>query len=394
MAIEGFKVLNLAQDRGLYVGKLLADLGADVIKIERPQGDAARGLAPFIDDIPSPEASLYFLSFNTNQKGITLNIHTAAGQGIFKQLVRQADIVVEDFQPGVMEALGLGYADLRDINPRIVMTSITGFGKNGPYSSYKAPDIVSFAMGGLMFMSGETKTPPVVAPCEQAYHSASVFACFGTLAALYHCQQTGVGQLVEVSAHEALAMQEHQIVRYGLEVDIVRRRGSQHTSAPARIYPCKSGSIYLFASGLGHWKSLLEVMGNPETLMDEVWEDGRFRRLNIDVIDPFIIEFTMKHTKMELAEMCQAKGIPCTPVNTPEEFVNSPHTRERGFITEVEHPLIGKHRFLGPPYKLSETPCRIRRPAPLLGQHNEEIYCRELGYLKEKLTILTDEGVI
>ncbi len=394
MVLDSFRVLNLAQDRGLYAGKLLADLGADVIKVEKPQGDAARRIGPFKDDIPSLESSLYFLNFTTNQKGITLNLHTMAGQDIFKQLVGRADVVVEDFQPGVMESLGLGYPILRDINRGIVVTSVTGFGPNGPYSDYKAPDIVSLAMGGLMFISGDPEKPPVVAPCEQAYHSASVLACFGTLVALYHRQRTGMGQLVEVSAQEAIAIQEHLIMRYSLESDIVRRRGSQHTSAPTRIYPCKDGFVHFHVSPVRHWRRLLEMMGNPDALMNAVWEDLRFRRLNVDVIDPVITDFTMKHTKKELAEECQSKGIPCVPVNTPEEFVDDPHTQAREFVVEVEHPVLGKYRCLGPPYKLGETPYRIRRHAPLLGQHNEEIYCQELGYSEEELTRLKAAGII
>lgn len=394
MALDGFKVLNLAQDRGLYVGKLLADLGAEVLKIEKPEGDAARNLAPFKDDLPGPDNSLYFLNFNTNQKGITLNYLAPAGQDIFKQLVRQTDVVVEDFQPGFMASLGLDYPVLRDINPAIVMTSVSGFGRNGPYSDYKAPDIVSFAMGGLMFMSGDPAMPPVVAPCEQAYHSASGFACFGILTALYQRLRTGTGQFVEVSAQEAIAMQEHLIMRYSLEADIARRRGSQHTTAPSRIFPCRNGAVYLFVANVRHWRSLLEIMGNPDALMDAVWEDSRFRRVNSDVIEPFVTEFAMRYTKMELTEICQSRGIPCTPVNTPGEFATSPHTAAREFIVEMEHPVIGRYRCLGPPFKLSETPCRVRRPAPLLGQHNLEIYGQGLGYSPEKLSLLKKEGVI
>ena len=395
MALENFRVLNLTRDRGLYAGKLMADLGADVIKVEKPQGDIARNYVPFKDDIPDQETSLYFLNFHINQRSVTLDLDTPAGKNIFKQLVEVADVVIEDFQPGQMEAKGLGYQTLRDINRGIIMTSITGFGQEGPYADYIAPDIVNFAMGGLMYISGDPAKPPVVAPCEQAYHSASVLACFGTQVALYHRQYTSLGQLVEVSAHEAMAMQEHTIMRYSLETDIVRRQGSQHYTTPSRIYPCKDGFVCLFAGAtVDHWKSMLEILGNPDTLMDSVWEDSHIRRLNVDVIDPIIIEFTMKHTKMELTEKCQSRNVPCTPVNTPEEFINSPLNEARDFIVEIEHPVIGKHRCLKPPYILSETPCQLRRSAPLLSQHNEEIYCGELGYTIEEIARFKTEGVI
>lgn len=392
--MEGFRVLNLARDRGLAAGKMLADLGADVIKVERPEGDPARRLGPFKDDIPGQERSLYFLNFCTNQRGVTLNLQTAAGRDIFKQLVNVSDVVLEDFQPGVMESVGLGYPVLREVNARIVMTSITGFGPAGPFKEYKAPDLVSFAMGGMMFLSGDPAKPPVVAPCEQAYYSVCLLASFGTLTALFNRTRTGSGRLVEISTHEAMAIQEHLVVRYSLESDIVRRVGSQHTTAPSRIYPCKDGPVYVFAGMARHWKRLLEMMGHPETLMDPIWDDSRFRRENVDVIDPIVTEFTMKHTRAELVEKFQSSGIPCTPVNTPEEFVNDPQIQSRGFIAEMTHPVIGKSRYLAPPYKFTDQLCGSGRAAPLLGQHNQEIYCRELGLSPAELEGLRDDGVI
>ncbi len=392
--LENLRVLNLCRDRGLYAGKVLADLGADVLKIEEPRGDEARRRGPFKDDIPGQDVSLYFLYYCTNQRGITLNLESRSGQDIFKQLVKRTDVLVEDFQPDARKSLGIDYPGLCAINPRIIVTSITAFGQDGPYSEYKSPDIVSFAMGGLMFLSGDPGKAPVLAPGEQAYHNASVFACFGTLVALHSRLTTGAGQAVEVSAQEALAIQEHLIVRYSLEADIVRRRGSQHTTAPSRIFPCKDGFVYLFIFSVRHWRSLLKMMGNPDALQGEAWEDVRFRRLNVDVIDPLVTEFCLRHTKTELAARCQTDHIPCTPVNSPAEFVNDPHIRARDFIIAAEHPVVGKHQYLGPPYKLGESPCRIRRAAPLLAQDNEEIYGHELGYSKYDLTRFKAEGVI
>ena len=395
VALGGVRVLDLAEDRGLYAGKLLADLGADVIKVEKPDGSKARQIGPFKDDVPSVESSLYFINLNTNKRGITLNLYSSAGQDIFKQLARRTDVVIEDFEPGVMKSLGLDYSVLRELNRRIIVASVTGFGEDGPYSRYKAPDIVSFAMGGVMYISGEPEEAPVVAPCEQAYHSASILAAFGVLAALHQRLSTDEGQLVEVSAHEALAaMNEELIMRYSLGSEIEGRYGSQHTSAPARIYPCKDGYVHLVALRPGHWRSLLELLGNPETLMDEAWYDPRFRRLNVDIIDPIVTEFTMSHTKTEVTEMCQARHIPCTPVNTPAEFSNDTHVKERAFIAEIEHPVIGQHSYLRPPYRLSETPCRIERPAPLLGQHNRKVYSGQLGYSGKELAKFKAEGVI
>jgi crotonobetainyl-CoA:carnitine CoA-transferase CaiB-like acyl-CoA transferase len=395
MALEGLRVLDLSQDRALYVGKLLADLGTDVIKVEPPQGDRARRIGPFKDDVPNLETSLYFASFNTNKRGITLNLNSLAGQNIFKQMVARAEVVIEDLGPGVMQSLGLGYPVLRELNPAVVMTSVTGFGQEGPYSNYKAPDIVSFAMGGAMFICGDPERPPVVAPAEQAYHSTSLVACFGTLAALYHQLSVGKGQLVEISAQEVVAaLEEQPILRYSLNAEIMERHGSQHATAPTRIYPCKDGYVYLATITVSQWKTLLDMMENPEIVTDDIWNDITFRRVNVDILDPIVKEFTMKYNKAELTEQLQARHLPCTPVNLPEEFVNDPHIKEREFITEVEHPAIGRHRYFRAPYILSETPCRVRRPAPLLGQDNEEIYHRELGYSNEELVNFKTDGVI
>jgi len=394
-ALDKVRVLDLTEDRGLYVGKMLADLGAEVIKIEKPDGSKARQVGPFKDDVPSLESSLYFINFNTNKKSITLNLQSPAGQDIFRKLVQKSDIVTEDFEPGVMKSLGLDYPVLKELNKGIILASVTGFGQDGPYCHYNAPDIVSFAMGGIMYISGEPERAPVVAPCEQAYHGTSIIATFGIITALYQRLSTGEGQMVDISAHEVMtAMNEELVMRYSLTFDIEERCGSQHKSSPARIYPCKDGYVHLVVLRAHHWINLLEIMGNPELLMDEVWLDTGFRRVNTDFIDPIIAEFTMNYTKKELTEMCQARQISCTPVNTAADCTDDAHVKDRALITEIEHPVIGRHRYIGPPYRLHETPCRIERPAPQLGQHNKDVYSGQLGYSDTELARLKAEGVI
>jgi crotonobetainyl-CoA:carnitine CoA-transferase CaiB-like acyl-CoA transferase len=393
--LDGVKVLDLCEGRGLYAGRLLADLGADVIKIEKPDGSEARRVGPFKDDVPSLESSLYFINFNTNKRGITLDLRNAAGQDIFERLVRQSDVLIEDSEPGVMKALGIDYHVLRKVNQRVIVASVTGFGHDGPYSSYKASDLVSFAMGGLMYISGEPEKAPVTAPCEQSYHSASIIAVFGILGALYQRMSTGEGQFVDVSTHEAMAvMNEELIMRYSIAFDIQGRYGSQFISAPARIYPCKDGYIHIVVLRAGHWRSLVELLGNPEAIADDVWYDSAFRRQNVDVLDPIVTEFTMSHTKMEITRMCQARDIPATPVNSLDDFCEDIHIKDRAFITEIEHPVVGRHRYLGAPYRLNDTRYQIERPAPLLGQHNKEVYCGELGYSERELAKLKDDGII
>ncbi|MEK7354702.1 MAG: CoA transferase [Chloroflexota bacterium] len=393
-ALGGVKVLDLTEERGLYAGKMLADLGADVIKIEKPEGSKARRTSPFKDDIPGLENSLYFLNFNTNKRGVTLNIDSSAGRDIFKQLALRTDILIEDFEVGVMQSLGLDYPVLRELNQGIIMASITGFGQTGPYHKFKAPDLVSFAMGGMMNLNGPRNAAPVVAPCEQSYYGASVASVFGILTALFLRMSTGEGQLVDASAHEVVATFASEIMSYSNTSRIGQRSGSQFGSVPGRIYPCMDGYVHILTIRPNHWKGFLEVLGAPETLAGKEWDSGVFRNKNVDIIDAHVTEFTMTHTKIEITELCQAKGIPCTPVNTPAEFSQDPHMKERKFFVKLEHPVLGPYSYLSPPYRLSQTPCTINRPAPLLGQHNKEVYSGELGYTDKELAKLKSEGII
>ncbi len=395
IALGGIRVIDLTEARGLYAGKMLADFGADVIKVEPSGGIQARKVGPFKDDVPHLETSLYFINFNTNKRGITLNLDSPGGKGIFRKLITRIDVLIEDFDPGVMKSKHLDYTVLRKLNRGLVMASISGFGQDGPYSRYKAPDIVNFAMGGLMYSSGAPEAAPVVAPGGQAFQGASILAVSGILAALLLRLRTGEGQLVDISAHEVMASQNHeQIMRYSTKSDIGGRTGSQHSAAPARIFPCQDGYVHICVLRTGQWRSFLELVGKPEMLADEMWDDAFLRRRNHDLIDPFAAEYMKSRTKAEIVEICQARGIPCTPVNTPKDFFNDPHVKARAFFTEVEHPAIGTHFYVGPAYKMSQTPCRIERPAPLLGQHNQEIFCEELGYSKEELARFKTEGII
>ena len=393
-ALGKIKVLDLTEDRGLFTGRVLADFGAEVVKIEKPEGSDARRIGPFKDDAPGSESSLYFIHFNLNKKGITLNLGSLTGREIFKRLAGQADVIIEDFEVGKLKALGLDYPVLREINKRLVLASLTGFGQSGPYSQFRAPDIVSFAMSGMMNISGPTNEPPVVAPCEQAFQSASLMSAFSILAALFLRLRTGEGQWIDTSAHETLSAFNIGIMTYSATAGITRRSGSRFNVAPSRIYPCKDGFVHILVIRPNHWKIFVELLGRPDALIGESWYDSEIRNRNRDTIDKLVIEFTLKHSKTEIVELCQSKGIPCTPVNTPKEFSQNPHETERKFIDEGVHPVIGRYSYLGSPYRLSETPCRIQRTAPLLGQHNAEVYGNELGYSQEDLTRMKAGGII
>jgi len=391
--LDDVRVLDLAEDRGQYAGKFLADLGADVIKIEAPLGSKARKTGPFKDDLPGLENSLYFIYYNTNKRGITLNLNTTVGRDLFKQLIKRADVLIEDSDAGTMESMNLGYPALCEINQYLIMASITGFGQNGPYRDYQAPDIVSFAAGGLMYISGAENEPPVVAPCEQAYHASSLMAAFGIISALYLRLNTGKGQFLDISTHEVLASFSQGIMRYSVTAGSGGRTGSQFFAAPARIYPCKDGYVHLLVFYPGHWRSFLDMIGNPEILSDKAWYDATFRAKNRDLIDPITIEFTSKHTRAEITDLCQSRGIPCTPVNTPADICDDPHFIARDYIIEIEHPAAGMHSYFAPAPDFTESPAVIRRPAPLLGQHNQEIYA-ELGYCDQDLIQFKADGII
>lgn len=392
--LAGTRVVDLTEGRGLLAGKILADLGADVILVERPGGNPARGLGPFKDDRPGLENSLYFLNFNSNKRGITINLDTSPGLDLFKRLVRSAGVLVEDYPNGRMLALGLDYSALSDINPAVIMASITPFGSAGPYAHYKAPDLVSMAMGGLMYVNGSPDAAPVVAPCEQGNQSASATAVFGIMAALLLRTTTGKGQHVEVSAHQTLATITGGVWQYGVGTRIQRRSGSQFGAVPGRIFPCRDGYVHILTIRPNHWLGLLEVLGNPEALTGDKWLTMEYRNANPDLIDAYVTEFTMAHDKLEIAEACQAKGVPCAPVNAPADFYQDAHIRQRGTFVDVEHPLAGRFPFVRPVSVFSSTPCRVSRPAPLLGQHNREVYCQELGLTEGELTALRADGIV
>jgi crotonobetainyl-CoA:carnitine CoA-transferase CaiB-like acyl-CoA transferase len=394
LPLKGIKVLDLSETRGQYAGKFLADLGADVIEIEPPQGSPARKVGPFKDDRPDPEASLYFINFNTNKRGITLNLDSDRGREIFEQLAAKADVVIEDWPPGSMNKLGLGYERLGVLNPRLIMVSVTGFGQSGPYSGYHASDIVSYAMGGLMFISGATAEPPVVPPCEQAYHAASLLSVFAINTALFLRLTTGRGQYIDIANHDMISTFAEGVMRYGITTDIGGRTGSQFSSAPGRIYPCKDGYVHFMVVYPNHWQSLLDLLGNPEVLSDKAWFEGTFRVKNVDLIDPIVTEFALARTKDEITALCQERGIPCTPVNNTADVARDRHMLERGFSVELEHQDIGKYDYLAPPYSMSATPGKVRRPSPTLGQHTLEILRDELGISAGDLEELKSLGVV
>lgn len=388
-----YRLLDLTSEKGALCTKILADLGADVIKIEPPAGDETRQIGPFLRSVPDKEASLRFASLNVNKRSITLNLETASGREVLKRLVSGADAVVESYASGYLESLGIHYSTIAAVNPSIVLTSITGFGQAGPYQHYEVNDLVALAMGGLLYICGEPGQAPCSPPESQAYYMVSLQAALGTLIALYIRRFSKRGQHVDVSMQDCLASQGLLISRFSEDRHIVRREGAQHAAAtPGAIFRCRDGYIHLFV--LDTWAAFLDWIGTPEGLKDDIWHDNQFRRANADVVNKYVVEFAASKTQRELVEQAQARHIPCTAVQSIADVASDPHLEARGFFLRTEHPVLGLHKYAGFPFRLTTTPCRVRRPAPMLGQHNEEIYGNELGLSRGDLSALRAAGVI
>ncbi|MCZ6872503.1 MAG: CoA transferase [bacterium] len=396
--LAGYRVLDLCDAKGVLCTKIMADLGADVIAVEPPQGNVTRYQAPFYHDQPDPEKSLFFWYFHTNKRSITLELETPDGQDLFKDLLQTADILVETLPPGYLDGLGLGYTHLQALYPGLVMTSITGFGSDGPYSAYQTSDIVGLAMGGLMYLCGEPDAPPVPPGGDQGHHLAALNGVTGTLIALWNRELTGAGQHVDVSMQAAVANAletTHQTYDFNREI---RTRWGHKREGAAYILPCQDGYIALLCAGSLGWPKLvawLQDEGCDNGLGDERFLDDVYRFEHDAEVHATLQAFFCTKFKTEIYTEAQRRRIPLAPVNTPRDLAESPQLRARGFFVEVEHAELGATvSYPGAPYTLSETPWRIKRRPPKLGEHNEEIYMHELGLSRADLTALRTAGII
>lgn len=397
-ALEGYKVIDLGWHiAGPYCTKLLAELGAEVIKVERADGgDPARAMPPFAGDDPHPEKSLLYLYLNTGKKSVTLNLKADKGKKMLMDLVREADLVVENFHPRVLPGLGLDYEALAKVNPRLVMTSISGFGQIGPYRDYKASDITAMALGGLMHMTGEMGREPLTYGGWQSQYQGGINGFAASMTALFYRdmgQGQGEGQHVDVSIMESIAqILEFFDLNYQVTGATYDRSGMRWANAPAwGIYPCLDGYVGLISGPVRRWLQFAKLMNEPE-LADPKYIAQR--KELADDIDALMLPWLIEHTKDEIYHAAQnmEPAIPASPVRTPEDLINSPQFKAREFFVEVDHPVAGRGTYPGPPAKMEETPMQVRR-APLLGEHNLEIYGR-MGFSSQDLDALKREGVI
>ena len=340
--LKGYRALDLTGLSGQLCGRLLADLGMEVIKIEPSGGDPVRNLPPFVTTSEGKQLSTTFAHLNAGKASKVLDLDKESNRAAFRQLVETADVVIESFQPGELDAKGLGYKDLAAINPGIVMASITGFGQTGPKKNLACNDLVALAESGFLYIAGDPSLPPCRPPETQAYYFASLFAAAGLLAALYRRERTGQGDHVDASMQETLATQEHIIRLWANEKQIAKRAGSQHGSvAPAKIFPCRDGFVYLYVTRQ-HWKLFLSVWKDHPAVFDAPdWLNNVYRRAHADELNPAVETFLGKFTMAEITELLQTKGIPCVPVNTPLGFANDEHVQGRGFMMPVQHAGFG-----------------------------------------------------
>ena len=394
--LEGLQVLDLADEKASFCSKLLADLGARVIKIERPGGDPSRMTGPFIHDSPHRGGSLSFFYNNTNKLGITLNLGHEDGKKIFLKLLQKADIVVETF-PGYLGQNGLAFDVLRFENIRLIQVSVSGFGKDGPRSQYKSCDLAASAFGGQMHVTGSPTTPPLKPFGDQSYFTASLFAAVSILVALRKRAQTGKGEHLDISLQESVVSTlDHVMVRYFDENTIAKRLGGLYWNYSFCIFSCKDGHILL--APFQQWETLVEWMkseGMAEDLGETKYREEEYRLAHIDHILPVLEQWTKTHTVQELFETGQLMRFPWAPVSSIKEVLNNPQLHAREFFVEVEHPEINRSiSYPGSPYKFGHASAGRWKRAPLVGEDNVRVYQGELGLSDKELQRLSSLGII
>lgn len=410
--LSGYHIIDLSDDKGLFCGKLLADLGAEVVKVERPGGDPARMIGPFYQDDPHPDKSLFWFAFCQGKKGITLNLEEPRGRELLKQLAAKADALVESFPTGYLDSLGLGYDALREVNPSLVFTSVTPFGSTGPYSGYKGPDIVAMAMSGYMLLCGDVDRAPVRVSYPIAYPIAGAEAAAGTVMALFHRGLTGRGQRVEVSAQQALTGLGFLAPSiWDMNQRLLKRSGQFRSETIAavkqrQVWRCKDGfisfAIYGGETGARVNQALVDWV-DSEGMADDWLRSVDWKALDMATVTRDFMDqvaerlgaFFLTHTKAEMLKGALERRLILLPVYDLGDILNDPQLQSRGYWMEVEHPELGRSlTYPGPFIQSSPTPVRPGRRAPLVGENNQEVYSQWLGLSPEEIETLKQQGVV
>lgn len=400
-ALAGLKVLEWGNFiTAPFCTEMLAQLGAEVIKVEPPRGDEARQYGPFPGDKPDPEKSGLFLYLNVNKSGITLDPEKQAGRDILLKLLDETDIFVVN-QPHLdLKKMGLDYDTLKERYPKLIMTLITPFGDYGPYSDWKGYDINCCALGGITNTIGYPGRTPLTPPLHQGHHQTGLMAAIAILFAAINRDKTGKGTFIDQAEADAWATVHIGIgIQAFVEEGRIRQRSghySPHRPYVDAVLPCKDGSVCVDTPQKRQWERFMGILGNPEWMNDPIFED-RIKTTNEhhEEADAYLSQWLMDHTKDEIFKSLQDARVPAAPVRTVKELLHDDHMKQRGFFMEMEHPAAGKlTSYPGACYKFSKTPSQFKRSAPLLGQHNEEIYCQKLGYTTEDLARWKKEEVI
>jgi crotonobetainyl-CoA:carnitine CoA-transferase CaiB-like acyl-CoA transferase len=393
-ALAGIRVLDLTGATAAFAGHLLAGLGADVIKIEPPEGDPLRRHGPFARGIPHAEGSLRFAFLNANKRGITLNLASTDGAMLFRELASRADIVIETMPPGEPARLGVAYEDLVRRNRGLIWAAVTPYGQTGPRSGWKGSDISAQAMGGVMYLTGDAGKTPVRGAAHMAEKMGGYVAAYAASVALVYRDASGRGQYIDLSLQEAVASQvECLSPPWVYNQHVQGRDGRVYTvSYPAALYPCGDGWVSLVAGTIQQWTALIDWIGD-ERLFEERWRVIFKRFEDRYLLDEIICAWTRSQKKQVMFEEGQRRRIPVGIASTAAEVAQDPHLRERGFFRAVEHAHLGTIEMPAVPFFMSETPYKLRRAAPLLGEHNAEVY-GELGLMPAELETLRAQGVI
>ncbi|NBJ17065.1 MAG: CoA transferase [Dehalobacter sp. 4CP] len=382
--LEGIRVLDLSRVlAGPYCTMLLADMGAEIVKIERPgEGDDARAFSPFIG-----EESAYFMSINRGKKSVVLDFKKEEDMKIFWELIKESDIIVENFRPGTMEKLGMGYEDIKLANPKIIYAGISGFGHTGPYSKRAAYDMLAQAMSGLMSITGEPGGPPVRVGTSIGDITAALFGTIGILLALNVRNKTGLGQKVDVAMLDSqVAILENAIARYEVTGKVPGPIGTRHPSiAPFQGFPTKDYYVIIPCGNDALWEKFCRVLGMDDFRNDPRFKTNKDRIEHVDELEEIIASITKTKTTDQWVDLLNEAGHPVGVINTVDKVVNDPQINARDMIVELEHSKAGKIRVAGNPIKLSLTPGEVSKPSPILGEHTREILKNVLGWSEERI---------
>tara|TARA_B110000116_G_scaffold257911_1_gene258526 strand:- start:23 stop:1219 length:1197 start_codon:yes stop_codon:yes gene_type:complete len=393
--LDGFRVLDMGSGISApWCAKILTDYGAEVIKVETPgSGDLARRMGPFAGDDPNPEKSLTFLYLNTNKKSVTLDPSSVSGRKLLHRLVADADVLVENYPPSVSKELGLDYASLSAVNPGLVVTSIAPFGQTGPYHDYQATDIVTYALSGLMYHSGDSDQPPLRNVLDQSFYVAGANGAAATQIALFARLSSGEGQHVDVSAAECLGAHLVQPLPYYNYMGAVKGRRPVRGAGFEELMPARDGYVAPSVQGSRPWEVIANLIGLEE-LLDEKFSTGAGRVAHGEELKELLTKGLAQWDRMPLFLASGEARLVFGMAQDAGDLVNCPHLEARDFFVEVDHPVVGQAKYPGMAVRLPGEPLTASQPAPLLGQHNSEIFVQELGYSTEDLVSLRQLGVI